>query len=98
LTRRGAGDPRALPPREAQSAARTLIADLAQEARDALREARAAAGGNDRIVPALLPLALIEPYLQALESPGHDPLSELADISPLARVWRLWRARQRGRF
>lgn len=43
-----------------------------------------------------LPAALVEPYLRALERQG-DWLHECADISPLARVWSLWRASRTGR-
>lgn len=42
--------------------------------------------------PAFLPLALISPYLNALELPGHDPLTTIAHINPLLRIWRIWRA------
>jgi phytoene synthase len=49
------------------------------------------------VVPAILPLALVEPYLAALERLGPDIARERADISPLTRVWRLWRASARGR-
>ncbi len=41
---------------------------------------------------AILPVALVEPYLAALERLGPDIALEKTDISPLTRVWRLWRA------
>jgi 15-cis-phytoene synthase len=44
-----------------------------------------------------LPAALAGPYLTALERQG-DWLTSAADISPLKRVWRLWRARRTGRL
>lgn len=47
---------------------------------------------------ALLPVALVEPYFEALSRQGHDPARAIAEISPLKRVWRLGRARQRGWF
>lgn len=50
-----------------------------------------------RIMPAVLPLALVEPYLRALQKPGHDAWLTPTDISPLVRVWRLWRAHVSGR-
>jgi phytoene synthase len=50
-----------------------------------------------RIMPAVLPVALVEPYLRALQKPGHDPWMMPTDISPLVRVWRLWRAHLTGR-
>lgn len=49
------------------------------------------------VLPAILPVALVEPYLAALERLGPDLARERADISPLTRVWRLWRASARGR-
>jgi len=45
---------------------------------------------------ALLPVALVEPYLQALERPGHDLAHDIAEISPLARIWRIGMAHLRG--
>ncbi len=36
---------------------------------------------------AFLPLALVEPYLKALET--GDPLRDIAGINPLYRLWRL---------
>jgi phytoene synthase len=90
-------DPRDLPEIEARLAARALIAILAKEAREALAEARTAIRAAPRPVrPAFLPLALVEPYLRALEDPGHDPLHDIADISPLVRVAKLWLANRRG--
>jgi phytoene synthase len=50
------------------------------------------------ILPAILPLALVEPYLAALERLGPSFARERADISPLTRVWRLWWASARGRI
>jgi phytoene synthase len=88
-----AHDPRDLPETEARAAVKAAITVLAKEAREALAEARTALRAAPAAVrPAFLPLALIEPYLRALESPGHDPLRDVADISPLVRVVRLWLA------
>ncbi len=46
---------------------------------------------------ALLPLALVEPYLAALEKPGRDSAHQLASISPFTRMMCLalahWRKR-----
>ena len=47
---------------------------------------------------ALLPVALVEPYLKALERPGYDAAHEIGDVSPLKRVWRLGNAHVRGRL
>lgn len=51
------------------------------------------ARGLDR--QAVLTFALIEPYLEALQRPGRDPLREPAELAPLTRVTRLWLARRR---
>lgn len=48
--------------------------------------------------PALLPLALVEPYLSASCSQGHDLTRELADVAPLTRVWRIWRTHMSGQL
>lgn len=45
----------------------------------------------------LLPLALVEPYLRALERVGSDPRS-VEDVAPFTRVWRLWIAHRLGRL
>jgi phytoene synthase len=64
-----------------------------EEARRCVRAAPQAA------LPAILPLALVEPYLGALERQGPNLLvRETADILPLTRVWQLWRASVLGRI
>ena len=75
------------------------IASLAREARAHLRLVeetwpRATAA----LKQTLLPVALVEPYLRALERPGYDAAHEIGDVSPLTRVWRLGNARVRGRL
>ena len=47
---------------------------------------------------ALLPLALVEPYLHALERDDHDLSRHIGDIAPLSRVWRIWCTRVSGRI
>ena len=47
---------------------------------------------------AILPVALVGPYLAALERLGSRIASEQAGISPLSRVWRIYVARRRGRL
>ena len=71
-----------------------VLAELRRKARAALDEARrhlAALDAGARA--AFLPLALVEPYLAALER-ERDPLHGIAGINPLYRLWRLatWRA------
>jgi phytoene synthase len=59
---------------------------------------RRAASAPGAINAAILPVALVEPYLAALEGLGPDLARATADISPLTRVWRLWRASLLGRI
>jgi phytoene synthase len=40
--------------------------------------------------PAFLPIALVEPYLQAMEAPGFDPYKQVAEVAQWKRQWRLW--------
>ena len=94
-----ARDPRGADEGVARGAARELSALLGVEARAYLARFRgdqARLGGGE--LAAFLPLCLVEPYLQAALKPGRDVLLELADISPLSRVVRLWFARWRGRI
>lgn len=77
---------------------RTLLADLRAVARGHLAEARRRLGAADRIVlPAFLPLALVEPLLARMERSGHDPLKDMTDLAPWRSQWLLWRAARRGR-
>ena len=68
--------------------ARENLANVRRLAPDALASVR----------QAVLPVALVEPYLQALEGLGSRIAYEQAMISPLSRVWRLWLAKRRQRF
>jgi phytoene synthase len=75
------------------------VAPLLVSARASLRELR-------RLMPdaeatmraAILPAALVEPYLAALEKLGPNVAVERATIQPLSRVWRIYWASRRGRF
>ena len=49
------------------------------------------------ILPAILSLALLEPYLAALEDLGSHVVDRRADISALTRAWRLLKASALGR-
>lgn len=76
------------------------IAMTALRARTAAQEASraVATSASPKLAAALLPVALVEPYLQALQKPGHDPVAALTELSPFTRVWRLWRAHVMGRL
>ena len=71
---------------------------LCEDARGWLRAARLQLRAAGAAIPAVLPLALVEPYLAALERLGPEVVRERADISPLTRVWRLWWASVGGKI
>lgn len=78
---------------------REAIAALARDARMQLEHASRAFAAEPRVVrTALLPIALVEPYLRALTRSSHDPSRDLAEIAPLTRLWRLGCAHVRGRL
>jgi 15-cis-phytoene synthase len=47
---------------------------------------------------ALLPLATVAPYLKAINRRGRNPLRDIADLAPLARVWRIAMTHLTGQF
>ncbi len=49
-------------------------------------------------LPAFLPLALVEAYAARLSGRNFDALTTVAEISPLTRLFRLWRAARAGTF
>ncbi len=71
---------------------------ILEDAKSALAEARRQSRDAPAAVTAVLPVALVEPYLAALEGLGPEIVSERADISPLTRVWRLWWTSVRGKI
>lgn len=76
-----------------------ILAGLVGEARRHLADARRLDRGLVRAQHvALLPLAVVEPYLQAFERGRRDPLRDALEISPLSRVWALWRSYWSKRF
>ncbi len=73
---------------------KSVLSELAGEARSARNEAiHKVAGLEHGVRCAFAPLALVEPYLKVLEHADHRPLQDIADINPLVRFWKLWRAR-----
>jgi 15-cis-phytoene synthase len=74
-----------------------LLTELRSVARRHLDAARKLTAGIDAaLMPAFLPLALVEPRLRFLERPGFDPLRMSAHLMPWRRHWLLWRAARRG--
>ena len=82
------------------------VHDWAPVVQPILADARKSLGEVRRLMPvasltlrtAILPVALVEPYLAALERLRSRIASEQAEISPLSRVWRIYVARRRGRL
>lgn len=78
---------------EADPAFLGLMAELRRQARTELERAKPAIRELPKSAQAAFkPLALVEPYLKALEA-VRDPMASIADINPLYRLWRLttWR-------
>jgi phytoene synthase len=75
------------------AAAGPIIAD----ATDWLARCRERITLSPGVLPAILPVALVEPHLRALEGAGPNISRERAEISPMTRAWRLWLAHTRGR-
>lgn len=77
---------------------RDLLARLRAVARKHLEAARGLiAGLPPALLPAFLPLALVEPHLRRMERRGFDPLHDPAELSPWRRQWAMWRAARAGR-
>jgi 15-cis-phytoene synthase len=74
-----------------------LLTEMRAIARRHLATARKLLAGIDQaLMPAFLPLALVEPHLRLLEKPGLDPLRMSSGMMPWRRHWILWRAARRG--
>ena len=89
---------RPVPP-ATEAAVEMIARGLEIRARAALEQARSEMAGMDRAaLPALLPLAMVEPYFAAQNQKGYRRLTQVAEPAPLTRVWRLWRGHRRGRI
>ncbi len=67
----------------------TILPPLLQQARSEFAQARQlATAAPATMLYAILPVALLEPYLAALEKLGPHVADERADISALTRAWR----------
>ena len=76
-----------------------LIREIIRDARRALAEVRRLAARLNRAQRvAILPVALVEPYLRSLEGSVQDPLRITPVLTPLQRIWPLWRAYWSGRL
>src|SRR5690606_6752191 len=76
-----------------------VLDGLVSEARRYLGEARRLKAQLTRAQhDALLPLAVVEPYLHAFRRGRRDPLREPLEIAPLRRVWAMLLSHLTGRF
>jgi phytoene synthase len=76
----------------------TIVPSLLRQARSEFAQARQlATAAPATMLYAILPVALLEPYLAALEKLGSHVAVERADISALTRAWRLLTASALGR-
>jgi phytoene synthase len=92
-------DPRALGPQEARDATRHCLMKLGDEAAAALKRFQIQQTRLPRgFSAAFLPLCLVAPYFKSMLKANRDVLTDVADISPLSRVTRLWFAHWRGRI
>ncbi|GAU84394.1 phytoene/squalene synthase family protein [Bosea sp. BIWAKO-01] len=48
------------------------------------------------LVPAFLPVALVEPYLKKMEHNGYDPFRSIITLPAWQRQWILWRAARKA--
>lgn len=77
---------------------RAAVRALAAESRSHLTHARPAySSAPNALKSALLPLALVEPYLRVISRADHDPAHDVAEIAPLTRAWRLAKCHALGR-
>lgn len=90
-----------VPPQDVLSCRRTAaldgaLAELRALARRHLESASAHRGSVPaEAVPALLPLALVRPYLDRMERRSYDPFSDCT-IAQWRRQWIIWRAARRA--
>jgi 15-cis-phytoene synthase len=72
---------------------RAALADFRQQARSHLDRIRNGVGKlPDLLVPALLPVALVCPYLARMERADYDPFRTVVEVPQWRKQWLLWRA------
>jgi 15-cis-phytoene synthase len=77
---------------------RNITAEADRRAAIALNRVRAAPIPDKRLITAMLPCAVIEPYFKSLQRLDGDPSRQLTELSPLTRVWAIGKAHMRGRI
>jgi phytoene synthase len=75
---------------------RAALAELRMLARQHLASIGTAVSAlQANLVPALLPVALVRPYLDRMDRPDYAPFATPVEIAQWRRQWRLWRAARR---
>ena len=76
---------------------RAALTELRAHVRHHLGRVRKMIGPvRQRVGPAFLPLALVEPFLKAMEAGGYDPLKQPISIPQFKRQWVIWRSARRS--
>ncbi|MEG9883372.1 MAG: squalene/phytoene synthase family protein [Hyphomicrobiales bacterium] len=76
-----------------------VLATLRRIVRDRLSQARMYAQNlPPRLLPAFLPVSLVDLYLKQLESAVAQSVKQTGDVSQLRKQWRLWSCALRERF
>ena len=71
---------------------KSALADLRAVARRHLQQARTLRSTiPNPAKPAFQPVALVEPYLSAMERRDYDPFHTVVDVPQWRRIWALWR-------
>ena len=72
---------------------RDALADFREQARRHLDQiGDQLAEVPDRLVPALLPVALVDPYLARMERADYEPFRTVVEVPQWRKQWLLWRA------
>lgn len=96
LERHGA-DPQAILKGETTPELLAALSELRGHVRHHLQRVREKVGEIPaHVAPAFLPVALVEPFLKRMETPGRDPLKTPVEMSQLRRQWILWRAARKS--
>jgi phytoene synthase len=99
MLRRHAADPRDFVARPASPSVRAVLADARDDCQRHVQRAQQTYAEIPVVVRgAVLPAALIGPYLQAFDREAARGLESPIEIAPLRRVWCLWRAHRTGRL
>lgn len=83
---------------QSSDALRSALTDFRQEALSHLDRIRGAiAELPDRLIPALLPVALVHPYLARMERRDYEPFRTAVELAQWRKQWLLWRAARNPR-